>query len=304
MVGSSIVRHLPPDCTLIAVERRDLDLTDQSRVFDFIQTTKPDVVIDCAAKVGGIHANNTYRAEFIYSNLQIQNNLIHGSHLAGVGKVIFLGSSCIYPKWATQPIVEEELLRSQLEQTNEPYAVAKIAGIKMCESYYRQYGSNFISLMPTNLYGPNDNYHPENSHVLPALLRRFHEAVQADLPEVVIWGTGDPMREFMHVDDLARAVIFCMDQVNADDIYGLNISQINVGTGEDVTIRELAMKIKDVTGFKGKVTFDTSKPNGTMRKLLNVDRIHRMGWRHSIDLDQGLRDTYRAFLEAANLRQG
>lgn len=301
MVGSAIVRQLQAQgCKHIITRRHaELDLTSQPAVRDFMQAERPDVVILAAAKVGGIHANNSYPAEFIYENLMMQANVIHQAHQAGVEKLLFLGSSCIYPRLAAQPMTEDCLLTGTLEATNEPYAIAKIAGIKLCESYNRQYGRDYRSVMPTNLYGSNDNFHPENSHVLPALMRRFHEAVENRAEVVTIWGTGTPMREFLHVDDMAAASLFVLGLDNAT--YAANtapmLSHINVGTGTDVTIRELAEKLAAVTGFTGKIAFDTSKPDGTPRKLMDVSRLTRMGWSASISLDEGLRSTYAWFLE-------
>ncbi|MGJ0486534.1 MAG: GDP-L-fucose synthase [Methylomicrobium sp.] len=300
MVGSALVRQLEArgDCEVVERTHRELDLTDQTVVADFMQTEKPDVVILAAAKVGGIWANNTYPAEFIYENLMIESNVIHQAYRSGVKRLLFLGSSCIYPKLAPQPMREDALLTGVLEPTNEPYAVAKIAGIKLCESYNRQYGVDYRSVMPTNLYGPNDNFHPENSHVIPAMMRRFHEAKLNDAPEVVVWGSGKPMREFLHVDDMAAASLFVLELDEA--AYQANtapmLSHINVGTGKDVTIRELAETMARVVGFKGQIRFDTTKPDGTPRKLMDVSRLADMGWRASVDLEQGLQDTYAWFL--------
>jgi len=300
MVGSALVRQLQArgDCEVVVRTHRELDLTDQAAVAEFMQAEKPDVVILAAAKVGGIWANNTYPAEFIYENLMIESNIVHQAYRSGVKRLLFLGSSCIYPKLAAQPMREDALLTGVLEATNEPYAVAKIAGIKLCESYNRQYGVDYRSVMPTNLYGPNDNFHPENSHVIPAMMRRFHEAKLSDAPEVVVWGSGKPMREFLHVDDMAAASLFVLELDGA--AYQANttpmLSHINVGTGTDVTIRELAETMAKVVGFKGQIGFDTTKPDGTPRKLMDVSRLADMGWRASIDLEQGLRDTYAWFL--------
>ncbi|HMY00596.1 MAG TPA: GDP-L-fucose synthase [Agitococcus sp.] len=300
MVGSAIVRQLSAlsDVTLITRTHKELDLISQQAVAEFMATECPDVVILAAAKVGGIHANNTYPAEFIYENLMMECNVIHQAFKSGVKRLLFLGSSCIYPKLAQQPMQESALLTGVLESTNEPYAVAKIAGIKLCESYNRQYGVDYRSVMPTNLYGPNDNFHPDNSHVVPALIRRFHEAKQNNSPQVVIWGTGTPMREFLHVDDMAAASLFVLNL--AADVYQANtqsmLSHINVGTGIDVTIRELAETIAKVTGFQGGIIFDTTKPDGTPRKLMDVSRLANMGWRASISLEQGLQDAYAWFL--------
>lgn len=300
MVGSAIVRLLTaqPDVKIITRTHAELDLTSQAAVAAFMSIEKPDVVILAAAKVGGIHANNTYPAEFIYENLMMECNVIHQAYLAGVQRLLFLGSSCIYPKLATQPMTESALLTGTLEPTNEPYAVAKIAGIKLCESYNRQYGVDYRSVMPTNLYGPHDNFHPDNSHVVPALIRRFHDAKLANSPEVVIWGTGEPMREFLHVDDMAQASLFVLDL--PVDAYQANtqpmLSHINVGTGSDVTIRQLAETIADVTEYQGKIVFDTTKPNGAPRKLMDVSRLANMGWTASIGLRDGLKNAYEWFL--------
>jgi len=300
MVGSAIVRLLAaqPDVKMITRTRAELDLTSQAAVAAFMNIEKPDVVILAAAKVGGIHANNTYPAEFIYENLMMECNVIHQAYLSGVQRLLFLGSSCIYPKLATQPMTETALLTGTLEPTNEPYAVAKIAGIKLCESYNRQYGVDYRSVMPTNLYGPHDNFHPDNSHVVPALIRRFHDAKLANSPEVVIWGTGEPMREFLHVDDMAQASLFVLDL--PVDAYQANtqpmLSHINVGTGSDVTIRQLAETIADVTEYQGKIVFDTTKPNGAPRKLMDVSRLANMGWTASIGLRDGLKNAYEWFL--------
>ncbi|WP_198408464.1 GDP-L-fucose synthase [Methylomicrobium lacus] len=300
MVGSALVRQLQArgDCEVVVRTHRELDLTDQAAVAEFMQAEKPDVVILAAAKVGGIWANNTYPAEFIYENLMIESNIVHQAYRSDVKRLLFLGSSCIYPKLAAQPMREDALLTGVLEATNEPYAVAKIAGIKLCESYNRQYGVDYRSVMPTNLYGPNDNFHPENSHVIPAMMRRFHEAMLNEAAEVVVWGSGKPMREFLHVDDMAAASLFVLELDEA--AYQANtapmLSHINVGTGRDVTIRELAETMAKVVGFKGQIGFDATKPDGTPRKLMDVSRLADMGWRASIDLEQGLRDTYAWFL--------
>ena len=299
MVGSAIVRrlHALGYSNLVTVARNTLDLTDQRAVNHFFAAHQIDQVYLAAAKVGGIHANNTYPAEFIYENLMMESNIIHAAHTHGVQKLMFLGSSCIYPKFADQPISEEALLTGQLEPTNEPYAIAKIAGIKLCESYNRQYGRDYRSAMPTNLYGPGDNFHPENSHVIPALMRRIHEAKHTQAPEVVIWGSGTPMREFLHVDDLADAVVHLQNisqQRYAGETQPMQ-SHINVGTGTDVTIRELATTLTKVVGYTGQVVFDTSKPDGTPRKLLNVSRLQRLGWQAKKGLEEGLNDTYRWF---------
>jgi len=301
MVGSAIVRQLLArrDCEIVTRTHAELDLVSQADVQAFFKDERVDQVYLAAAKVGGIHANNTYPAEFIYQNLMMECNIINSAHLAGVQKLLFLGSSCIYPKLAEQPMREDALLTGVLEATNEPYAIAKISGIKLCESYNRQYGRDYRSVMPTNLYGPHDNYHPENSHVIPALLRRFHEAVMTGAEEVVIWGSGTPMREFLHVDDMAAASVFVM---NLDDaVYQANtqpmLSHINVGTGLDCTIREMAETVAKVTGFNGRLVFDSSKPDGTPRKLMDVSRLMTLGWSASIGLEDGLRDAYRWYVE-------
>ncbi|SFS61714.1 GDP-L-fucose synthase [Sphingobacterium wenxiniae] len=291
MVGSAIVRTLEEQGYNHIIKRtsEDLDLRNQQAVTDFFATQKPDYVFLAAAKVGGIIANNTYRADFIYENLAIQNNVIHQSYVHGVKKLLFLGSSCIYPKMAPQPLKEDYLLTGTLEPTNEPYAIAKIAGIKMCEAYREQYGCNFISVMPTNLYGVNDNYHPENSHVLPALIRRFHEAKINGSAEVTIWGTGTPLREFMYADDLGNACVFLMDNYNEKQF-------INIGVGEDLSIKELALLIQEVVAYKGQVRFDTTKPDGTPRKLMDVSRLHQLGWKHRVNLREGITLAYQDFL--------
>lgn len=308
MVGSAIVRQLEAlgYAHIITRNHAELDLTRQAAVEAFFHEQRIDQVYLAAAKVGGIHANNTFPAEFIHQNLMIEANLVQAAHQSGVQKLLFLGSSCIYPKFAPQPMAESALLTGVLEPTNEPYAIAKIAGIKLCESYNRQYGRDYRSVMPTNLYGPNDYFHPENSHVIPALLRRFHEAVRADAEEVVIWGSGQPMREFLHVDDMAEACVFVMN-LDADTYHAHTqpmASHINVGTGVDCTIRELAETIGRVTGFTGRIAFDASKPDGTPRKLLDVSRLKAMGWTARIPLEEGLRDAYAWFLaHQANFRQ-
>ena len=300
MVGSAIVRQLEQraDIELVLRDRTQLDLLDSNAVQAFFRDNQIDQVYLAAAKVGGIVANNTYPAEFIYQNLMIEANIIHAAHLSGVQKLLFLGSSCIYPKLAKQPIPESELLQGTLEPTNEPYAIAKIAGIKLCESYNRQYGRDYRSVMPTNLYGPHDNFHPSNSHVIPALIRRFHEAKLALAPEVVVWGSGTPMREFLYVDDMAAASVHVMEL--ADEIYQANtqpmLSHINVGTGVDCTIRELAETVARVVGFTGNVTFDATKPDGTPRKLLDVSRLKALGWQYSVSLEEGLQQAYAWFL--------
>ncbi len=348
MVGSALMRKFRAEGFTNIVTRKfeELDLSNQQAVTQFLQTEKPEFVIIAAAKVGGILANNTYRAEFLYDNLMIQSNIIHASSSSGVEKLIFLGSSCIYPRDCPQPIKEEYLLTGHLEQTNEPYAIAKIAGIKLCENYYRQYGCNFYSVMPTNLYGPNDNFDLETSHVLPALIRKFHEAksqlkiinekleisnqsslpsglsskangtkkegltkernqsikqsinkANVSLPTVTVWGSGTPRREFLYVDDLADALLFLLSEVEARDIYEQGITHLNIGTGVDLTIKELAEMIKEIVGFKGEIVYDTSKPDGTSRKLLDVSRINRLGWRSKIDLEEGIKKTYEWFLK-------
>ncbi|MBB3995901.1 nucleoside-diphosphate-sugar epimerase [Sulfitobacter undariae] len=273
-------------------------MTDQAAVRDFMQDVRPDAVILAAARVGGIHANNTYPADFIYENLMIECNVIHQAHAAGITRLLQLGSSCIYPREAAQPMAENALLTGVLEPTNEPYAIAKIAGIKLCESYNRQHGTDYRSVMPTNLYGPGDNFHPDNSHVLPAMIRRFHEAVEKGADEVMIWGSGTPRREFLHVDDMAQAALFVMDLQQT--VYAANtspmLSHINVGTGTDISIMELAQRVAAVTGFKGRITTDPSKPDGTMRKLMDVTRLAEMGWQARIDLTSGIEDTYNWFL--------
>lgn len=305
MVGSAVIRRLKSlGCqNIITRTHAELDLTRQVEVESFFRDEHIDQVYLAAAKVGGIHANNTYPAEFIYDNLMMECNLIHAAHIAGVQKLLFLGSSCIYPKMAAQPMREDALLTGVLESTNEPYAIAKIAGIKLCESYNRQYGRDYRSVMPTNLYGSNDNFHPENSHVIPALLRRFHHAAQSGEHEVVVWGSGTPMREFLHVDDMAAASVHVMelDGATYQQHTQAMLSHINVGSGVDCTIRELAETIARVTGFTGKLTFDASKPDGTPRKLMDVTRIKALGWQATISLEDGLRDAYQWFL--ANQQQ-
>ncbi|WP_334050016.1 GDP-L-fucose synthase [Alteromonas gracilis] len=301
MVGAAIVRQLEKQdgINIITRTRSQLDLTQQSEVMAFFSENKIDEVYLAAAKVGGIHANNTFPADFIYENLMIESNIIYSAHSNDVQKLLFLGSSCIYPKLAPQPMTEEALLTNKLEETNEPYAVAKIAGIKLCESYNRQYGRDYRSVMPTNLYGPNDNFHPENSHVIPALLRRFHEAAQRGDETVTAWGSGKPMREFLHVDDMASACLHIMGLKQS--VYGANtqpmLSHINVGTGEDCTIKELVETVAEVTGFNGEIFWDTSKPDGAPRKLMDVSRLHSLGWRHGVELKEGLNDTYEWFLD-------
>ena len=286
MVGSAIVRNLEQNgfTNIITKSSKELDLRNQQAVFEFFETEKPEYVFLAAAKVGGIHANNTYPAEFIYDNMMIQNNVIHAAYLNKVEKLFFLGSSCIYPKFAPQPLKEEYLLTGALEPTNEAYAIAKISGLKMCEFYKKQYGCNFISAMPTNLYGINDNFNLQNSHVLPALLRKFIEAKQNNSSEVVVWGSGTPMREFLFVDDLAEACVFLMQNYN-------DAETVNIGTGEDVTIKELAETIKKTVGFEGELVFDATKPDGTPRKLLDVSKINNLGWKHKVNLQEGIEKT-------------
>lgn len=302
LVGSAIVRRLEilGYKNLITRTRKELDLTDQVSVNSFFSEIKPDYVILAAAKVGGIHANNIYPADFIYQNIMIEANVIHAAFQNGVKKLLFLGSTCIYPSSVKQPMLESALLTDILEPTNEPYAVAKIAGIKLCESYNRQHGTDFRSVMPTNLYGVNDNFHPENSHVIPGLIRRIHEAKINNTPEVMIWGTGKQKREFLYVDDMAEASLFILNLPKKK--YSLNtkpmLSHINVGTGVDVSISELAEKIKSVVGYKGSLIFDITKPDGPMRKLTDVSRLTKMGWRNKVKLEQGLRMTYQWFLES------
>jgi GDP-L-fucose synthase len=291
MVGSAIHRKLAKEGYTDIVTRTSaaLDLRNQAAVQAFFDLEKPDYVFLAAAKVGGIVANNTYRADFLYENLAIQNNVIHQSYKHGVKKLMFLGSSCIYPKLAPQPLKEDYLLTGLLEETNEPYAIAKIAGIKMCEAYRAQYGCNFISVMPTNLYGFNDNYHPENSHVLPALIRRFHEAKINNAEQVTIWGSGSPLREFLFADDLAEACYYLMQNYDEPTL-------INIGTGEDISIKDLAILIKKVIGYEGSLTFDSSKPDGTPRKLMDVSKLHKLGWKHKVELEQGIKLAYEDFL--------
>lgn len=291
LVGSAIVRALEQKgfTNLLYRTSKELDLRNQAAVDNFFTNEKPNFVFLAAGKVGGIVANNTYRADFLYDNLLIAANIIHASHKNNVNKLLFLGSSCIYPKMAPQPIKEEYLLTGALENTNEPYAIAKIAGIKLCENYREQYGANYISVMPTNLYGINDNYHPQNSHVLPALIRRFHEAKISDLKEVIIWGSGNPRREFLYADDLAEACLFLMNNYNEKEI-------VNIGCGEDISIKELAEIVKEAIGYKGNLKFDITKPDGTPRKLLDVSKIHTLGWHHTTTLRDGLKKAYQNFL--------
>ena len=300
MVGSAIVRGLtnhPEVDEVVAAGRAEVNLIDQAATYTYLEKHRPDWVIVAAARVGGIYANNTFPKDFIAENLAIELNAIEGSFRAGVEKIIFLGSSCIYPKLAAQPIVEESLLSGVLEPTNEPYAIAKIAGIKLCEAFNRQHGTDYRSLMPTNLYGPGDNYHPENSHVIPGLIYRFHNAKQRELPEVKIWGTGTPKREFLHVDDLAKAVIhICgVDKELFESVLGVT-SHVNVGSGEELTIAALAQAISRVVGYKGELAFDSDKPDGTPRKLLDLDRLNRLSWSSDISIDIGLETTYTDFL--------
>lgn len=301
MVGSAIIRQLSlsNDIEIITCDRGEVDLINQSQVIDFFQKNKIDEVYLAAAKVGGIQANNNYPADFIFENLMIEANIIHSAHLNKVQKLLFLGSSCIYPKLANQPMQETSLLTGTLEETNEPYAIAKIAGIKLCESYNRQYGRDYRSVMPTNLYGVNDNFHPDNSHVIPALLRRFYEAKLNQLPEVIAWGTGQAMREFLYVDDMASASIFVMnlDKTIYDKHTEPMLSHINIGTGVDCTIKELTETIAKVVGYTGDIVWDSSKPDGTPRKLMDVNRLKSLGWQYSIDLEQGLKQTHDWFLD-------
>jgi GDP-L-fucose synthase len=299
MVGSAVMKNLRKNGydTIYFSDRNALNLLNQKETEDFFKRNDVDVVIDAAAKVGGIHSNNTYRADFIYENLQIQNNLIHSSYKYGVKKLLFLGSSCIYPKFADQPIKEEYLLTSPLEYTNEPYSVAKIAGIKMCESYHKQYGCDFISIMPTNLYGPGDNFHPDNSHVLPALLRKFHEAFIYNYKKVKVWGTGKAKREFLHVDDLAEACRFVLEKVDSKKVYDQNISHLNVGSGTDISIANLAKLMAKTTKYDGKIEFELDKPDGTLRKLMDNSRIKKLGWTPKISLEKGLKNTYNWYKE-------
>lgn len=308
MVGGAILRQLEArqaageDLNLVTRTHAELDLTDQAAVRSFMQSERPDAAILAAAKVGGIYANNTYPADFIYENLMMEANVIHQAFEAGVTRLLFLGSSCIYPKAAPQPMAEDALLTGVLESTNEPYAIAKIAGIKLCESYNRQHGTDYRSVMPTNLYGPDDNFHPENSHVLPALIRRFHEAAQEGRDEVVIWGTGAPRREFLHVDDMAAASLFVFDLPY--DQYESNtqpmLSHINVGCGEDISILELAQLVARVTGFRGEIRTDPSRPDGTKIKLMDISRIKAMGWAPTISLEEGIASTYKWFINNSN----
>ncbi len=298
MVGSAIVRQLKSkSAQLITRTHKELDLTNQQQVNDFITKEKPDQIYLAAAKVGGIHANNTYPANFIYQNLIIQANIIHAAHQNNIQKLLFLGSSCIYPKSVKQPMREESLLTGTLEPTNEPYAVAKIAGIKLCESYNRQYNHDYRSVMPTNLYGPGDNYHPENSHVIPALIKKFHEGKNNNASKVTIWGSGKPKREFLYVDDMAAACVYVMnlEKIIYQQETKPMLSHINVGTNQDLTIKKLAETIAKITNFKGKIEFDTTKPDGPKRKLMDSTRLNSLGWRSNIDLEQGLKQTYKDY---------
>lgn len=290
MVGSALERKLRAQGfdKIIGRTSKELDLRNQHEVNTFFKKERPDYVFLAAAKVGGIHSNNTYRAEFIYDNIMIEANIIHASHVNKVNKLCFLGSSCIYPKLAPQPLKEEYLLTGPLEHTNEPYAIAKIAGIKMCEAYRDQYGSNFISVMPTNLYGPNDNYHPENSHVLPALIRKFHEAAKNNSTDVTVWGTGSPKREFLHTDDFADACILLMQQYDGKEF-------VNIGSGEDISIKDLAYLIKKITGYEGRIIFDPEKPDGTPRKLMDISKLTALGWKPNINLEEGIASVYKEF---------
>ena len=307
MVGSAIKRELEARGykNIITRNLSELNLIRQIEVEKFFAAQKPEIVIVSAARVGGILANNTYRAEFIYDNLMIESNVINAAYLNKVEKLIFLGSSCIYPKLSPQPMKEEYLLSDYLEFTNEPYAIAKIAGIKLCENYYRQYGSNFYSVMPTNLFGPNDNFNLETSHVLPAVIRKFHEAKQNNLPSVTLWGSGKPRREFLYVDDLAEAIVFLMENIDAKELYAQGITHINIGTGEDLTINQLAEIISEVVGYNGKIIYDQTKPDGTPRKLMDVTRINNMGWKYKTALRDGIEKAYFWFknnLESQNIK--
>jgi GDP-L-fucose synthase len=306
MVGSALVSMLKNKGyhNILTRKHHTLDLTIQKKVNSFFREERPEYVFDAAAKVGGISANDNFRAQFIYENLMIQNNLIHSAFKMGVKKFLFLGSSCIYPKYAPQPMKEDCLLTGTLEPTNEPYAIAKIAGIKMCENYFRQYGANFISVMPTNLYGPNDNFNLETSHVLPALIRKLYEAKISKNRDVILWGTGNPKREFLFIDDMASACIHIMETVDAKQLYDeFRLSHINIGTGEDLSINDLAVMISKIVGFFGKLSFDDSMPDGTPRKLLDVSLIQRLGWHHNIGLEDGIRKTYEWYLSTDHLRK-
>ena len=299
MVGSAIVRTLYKAgyTNLITIPHVELDLLDQKAVFNFFNSQKPGYVFLTAAKVGGIHANNVYRGQFLYENLTIQNNVLHAAHESGIKKMLFLGSAWIYPRDASQPIKEEYLLSDYLEATNEPYAIAKIAGIKLCENYYRQYGDNFISIMPNNLYGPNDNFDLKTSHVIPALIRKFHEAKVNNNANVEVWGSGQPLREFLHVDDFADSCLFLMNNTDADQLYRQNISHLNIGTGEELTIKGLALIIKDIVGYQGDLKFNSDYPDGTLRKLLDVSRLNKMGWKSKIKLNDGIQSVYEWYVK-------
>ena len=299
MVGSAIMHelHSKGHKNIITRSLSELDLRRQEDVEKFFNQKKPDIIIVAAARVGGIVANNTYRAEFLYDNIMIEANIIHTAHQIGVEKLLFLGSSCIYPKNAPQPLKEEYLLTDTLEPTNEPYAVAKITGIKLCENYYRQYGDNFFSVMPTNLYGPHDNFNLQTSHVLPALIRKFHEAKMKNLPTVTVWGTGKVYREFLYVQDMANACVELLTSINAEDIYTKGISHINIGTGKDLTISDLANLVAEIIQYSGKIIYDESKPDGVHKKLLDVTRLHEFGWREKISLSEGIEKAYKWFLE-------
>jgi GDP-L-fucose synthase len=299
MVGSAILRNLRSKgySNFVFTPHKEYDLTNQQTVQAFFEKEKPEYVIIAAAKVGGILANDTFRGQFIYENLMIQNNLIHQAFVHNVKKLLFLGSSCIYPRECPQPIKEEYLLTGPLEPTNEPYAIAKIAGIKMCENYFRQYGSNFISVMPTNLYGPGDNYDLKTSHVIPALLRKFHESKIANEPSVKVWGSGKPLREFLYVDEMATACVFIVENVDGSQIYGNGLTHLNVGTGEDISIGELARLIGKVISYEGEITFDAGKPDGTPKKQLDVSRLENLGWKNSVNLPDGLVRTYDSYLK-------
>jgi GDP-L-fucose synthase len=298
MVGSSIIRNLQSKgyTNIITRTSKELDLRNSQAVSDFFKSEKPEFVFLAAAKVGGIQANNIYRADFIYENLMIQNNVIHNAYESGVTKLMFLGSSCIYPKMSPQPLKEEYLLTGLLEDTNEPYAIAKIAGIKMCESYKRQYGCNFISVMPTNMYGPNDNYNLNNSHVLPALIRKFHDAKENNLPSVEMWGTGTPMREFLHANDLGDACVFLMNNYDGQQF-------VNIGSGTDLTIKDLALLVKDIVGYSGEIIHDLTKPDGTPRKLMDVSFLHSLGWKHTIELPEGIKQVYEDFRKKEGVKE-
>ena len=298
LVGSSIVNCLIKNGyqNIIKKEKIELDLSDQNKTRLFFKNEKPDVVICAAAKVGGIYANQTYPAQFLFENLAIQNNLIHFSHEIGVRQLLFLGSACIYPKFADQPIKENSILSGPLEPTNEPYALAKIVGIKLCETYFKQYSDNFISVMPNNLYGPNDNFDPDTSHVIPALIQKFHNAKINSLESVQIWGSGKALREFLHVDDLSEAVLYIMQNLSARELNEMDLSHVNIGSGEEITIKDLALLIKRVTNFKGKIYFDTTKPDGTPRKLLDSSFIHKIGWSSKVSLKEGLKKLYTWFV--------